>query len=106
MINITFKSEDWELSVSGHAGHGKKGEDIVCSAVSILFYTLAESLTQSASQLKEEPIIQEEDGEGYICCNPKEEYVGNIARTYWTILNGMQLIADNYPDNVTLKVEG
>ena len=106
MINITFNPKTLELSVSGHAGHGKKGKDIVCSAVSILFYTLGESLWQSASMLYEEPLVKEEDGDGYIVCHPKEEYEGNIARTYWTILVGMQMIAEQYPKNVTFKVEG
>ena len=106
MINITFNPKTMELSVSGHAGHGKKGKDIVCSAVSILFYTLGEALWQSASMLYEEPLVKEEDGDGYIVCHPKEEYEGNIARTYWTVLVGFQMIAEQYPKNVTFKVEG
>ena len=104
MIQITFKPKTMELMVNGHAG-GKKGKDIVCSAVSALFYTLGEALIQSASMLCEEPLIKDADGEGYIVCHPKEEYHGNIARTYWTILVGMQAIAEQYPKNVKFTVE-
>lgn len=43
MIDITLKARDnGELSsckVSGHAGYAKKGEDIVCAAVSVLVRT-------------------------------------------------------------------
>lgn len=104
MINITFRPETLELEIEGHANHAEKGKDIVCSAVSCLFYTLGESLWQSASMLYEEPIVKDEEGKGYICSRPKEEYEGNIARTYWTILIGLQMLAEQYPENVTFFV--
>ena len=104
MITITFSPKTYELRVSGHAGHGKKGKDIVCSAVSTLFYTLGEALWQSSPMLCEEPLIKDEEGDGYIVCRPKEEYEGNIARTYWTILVGMQAVAEQYPKNVSFNV--
>jgi uncharacterized protein YsxB (DUF464 family) len=105
MINIVFKPDTLELEVTGHAGHDKKGRDIVCAAISTLFYTLGEALIQSSSMLYEEPLIKDADGEGYIVCHPKEEYVGNIARTYWTILVGMEQIALQYPKNVSFTVQ-
>ncbi len=106
MLNIEFKPETFELKIEGHAGHGNKGEDIVCSAISALFYTLAASLTQSANMLKKAPIIKDKDGNGYLKCKPKEEYAGNIARSYWTILVGFEMIAAQYPENVKFKVAG
>lgn len=105
MINITFKPKTMELEVTGHADHGNKGEDIVCSAVSALFYTLGEALWQSAPMLYEEPIVRDEEGNGYLVCHPKEEYEGNIARSYWTVLVGMQMIASQFPKNVKFTVE-
>lgn len=39
MINVTVYRKDEKIcgiEISGHAGYGKKGEDIVCSAVSVL----------------------------------------------------------------------
>ena len=106
MINITFKPETLEMEIEGHSGHGEKGKDIVCSAISSLFYTLGEAIYQSKAMLVEEPIFKDEEGKGYLCCKPKEEYAGNIARSYWTILVGMEMVADNYPKHVTLKVGG
>ena len=106
MINVTFNPKTLELSLSGHADHGKKGEDIVCSAVSILFYTLAQALIESENMLKDSPIINDEDGNGFISCVPKPEYEGNIARTYWTILIGFQLIEQHYKQNLKIEVLG
>ena len=106
MINITFHPKSLELKVKGHAKHGKKGEDIVCAAISTLFYTLGEALHQSEDMMTSPVVIDDKDGNGYIKCSPKEEYVGNVTRTYWTILVGMELVANNYPNNVTFKVGG
>jgi uncharacterized protein YsxB (DUF464 family) len=104
MIDITFRPETMELTVSGHANYGKKGKDIVCSAVSALFYTLYESLTESEEMLHTEAVFSDVEGEGYICCHPKEEYRGNVELIYWTILNGLQMVADNYPKHVKLTI--
>lgn len=104
MINITFDPKNFELEVSGHAGQDVKGHDIVCSAVSMLFFTLAEALNRSEHMLKKHPIIKIEDGNGYVKCRPKKEYVGSIARTYWTILCGIELLVEEYSDYVTFRV--
>lgn len=105
MINITFKPKTMELVVSGHAGAGKKGKDIVCSAISVLFYTLGDSLMQYTDAMEKEPVVKDVEGEGYIACTPKKEYEANIALVYWTVLNGMQMVAEQYPKNVSFAVE-
>ena len=106
MINITFHPKTFELKIEGHAHHGKKGEDIVCAAISTLFYTLVEALQQSDDMMTSSLSYDDNEGQGYIKCFPKEEYMGNIVRTYWTVLVGMELVANNYPNNVTFKVGG
>lgn len=105
MINITFDPKNFELEVTGHAGQDEKGHDIVCSAVSMLFYTLAQALNCSEDMLKKLPIIKISDGNGYIKCRPKKEYTGNIARSYWTILCGIELLVEEYPQYITFSVK-
>lgn len=106
MIKITFNPEEYSLQIKGHANHGKKGEDIVCAAVSTLFYTLGEALYDSRDMLEEKYTFKDDKGKGFISCRPKPEYEGNIARTYWTILVGFELIAKNYDKNVKLTIVG
>lgn len=106
MINITFDPNTFTLDITGHAEHGKKGEDIVCAAISTLFYTLGESLYATRYMMAEDVIFDDEDGNGHITCKPKEEYEGNVSLIFWTILNGFQLVARNYKKNVNLKVVG
>ena len=104
MIEVNYNSKTLELSIKGHAEHGNKGEDIVCSAASILFYTLAESLTNAKEMLVQNPKIEMEDGKGTISCVPKGKYEANITLIYWTILNGFQLLEENYQKNLKLGV--
>lgn len=105
MINITIDPEQFELKISGHANYDEKGKDIVCAAVSILFYTLADAL-QSTPHIIEKLDKAIGDEESSIKCVPKAEYISNVALMYWMTLNGMQLIADDYSDYVSLNVVG
>lgn len=106
MITIAFNPNTLELEIKGHAGQNKKGKDIVCSAISTLFYTLGQALFDSEEMLEEKPIFKDEDGAGYLMCKPKKEYEGNIARSYWTILEGFELVAKNYPKYVNFAFCG
>lgn len=106
MIDIKFNPKTFTLDVTGHAEHGKKGEDIVCSAISTLFYTLAEALYESRGMLQEDMVFSDEDGNGHISCKPKAEYEANVSLIYWTILTGFDLVAKNYEKNVSLLVVG
>ena len=106
MVDITFNPNTYTLDVTGHAEHGKKGEDIVCAAISALFYTLAESLCNSKAMLTEDVVFSDEDGQGHLSCKPKAEYEANVSLIYWTILNGFNVVAQNYKKNVNFKVVG
>ena len=105
MIKIKFDPEKMELQIEGHANANRKGKDIVCAAVSCLFYTLGESLFQSEKMLKEPPVFRDdEDEEVKICsCIPKEGYAGNIQMIFWTILIGLEGVAKSYPKFIVMK---
>lgn len=105
MIEIKFIPDELTLSVSGHAGMEEKGKDIVCSAVSILFYTLIGSLMNAEEAFDEGDITYRyEDGDGYISCKPKKGWENTVKVIYQTVLIGMELIAENYPEYVKLII--
>ena len=106
MINIEFNPNTLTLDITGHAGHGKKGEDIVCSAISTLFYTLGQALYESKHMMAEDIVFSDEDGNGHISCYPKGVYRANVSLIYWTILTGIELVAKNYEKNVNLLIVG
>ena len=104
MIEITFNPNTYTLDVKGHAKHDEKGKDIVCSAISILFYTLCEAIHNASEMIDGENIVSNEDGNGHLEFKPKPEYEANISLICWTILNGFELMAENYKEYVTLFV--
>ena len=106
MIEIKFKPKNMRVKISGHAGQAEKGQDIVCSAVSILFYTLAQAVMDSEDMLEEEAVIVIDDGNGYVSCKPKKEFLTTIQRTYWTILTGFELLTQEYKDYVSFAIVG
>lgn len=98
MIEIKYNAEGLELSINGHAGYAENGKDIVCSAVSCLFYTLAETLSNSTDYLDGYSINTEK---GHIKAIPKPQYKAVIQRTFYTICTGLSMIAEEFPKNVT-----
>ena len=106
MIEINFNPTNYTLDITGHAEHGKKGEDIVCAAISTLFYTLAESLYDARQMLDEDIQFSDKDGNGYLKATPNNEFEANVSLIYWTVLKGFELVAKTYKEYVTLKVGG
>ena len=105
MIKIAFNPKEMELTVKGHANFDEKGKDIVCASVSILFYTLAFSLKKAQKMLVKDS-LKAEVGEGYslVACKPKGKYTANVESIYWVCLNGLELLADDYPDYVQIEI--
>lgn len=111
MIKASFtRTEDktFLFKIDGHAGQDDSGHDIVCSAASILTYTLAQTMRYVEDQegLELNPIIQLNEGNAIVLVRPKEEYEGEVAQTFFTIEVGFSLLAQNYPQYVELKPFG
>lgn len=109
MLSITVDLKQNSVRMTGHANYAERGKDIVCSAASILFYTLCETLTGYEQGLKNKPRIRINDTvkdgiEAFCSCKPKAEYAHNIAIVLLTVCNGFRLLADGYPNNVALKI--
>ena len=111
MIKASFtRTEDKTLlfKVDGHAGQDDSGHDIVCSAASILAYTLAQTMRYIDGQkgFEAKPVIHLNEGKATILVRPKEKYEGEVLQTFFTIEVGFSLLAHNYPQYVELKMFG
>lgn len=106
MITINFIPDKYTLCITGHAEYDEKGKDIVCAAISTLFYTLAESLYDARQMLDEDMQFSDKDGNGYIKATPNKEFEANVSLIYWTVLKGFETVAKTYKEYVTLKVGG
>ena len=89
------------LRVSGHAGAGKKGEDIVCAAVSVLVDSLAPSLR---SLLAIEPeLLEEREGFSELRIAEKDlegAKAGQINLLLSHVLLALDGLAHQYPEYI------
>ena len=112
MITIKFNtSEDGKaliLEVSGHAGQNDIGKDIICSASSILAYTVAQNASDmhKANKLRKKPTINFESGSAKIIVKPLNDYFDEALHTFYVAETGYRLLAYNYPQYVQLKQFG
>ena len=111
MIRVEFEKEEGKflsLCVEGHSGQAEKGRDIVCSAASILAYTVGQTLVQMNKQgwLKKKPHINLKEGKGLITCIPKEEYFDECLMVFFVAEVGYTLLHNNYPQFVDIKPFG
>ena len=110
MIQASFKRDEKSkaiiMQVKGHAGQDDKGHDIVCSAASILTYTVAQYLTYVHKQngLLKEPHIDIKDGDATIVAKPIEKYEGEVLNAFFVAEVGYSLLAHNYPQYVELNM--
>ena len=102
MVKITYDTNKFALSVKGHAETAVKGQDILCSAVSILTYTLAQNLISNANCLVTEPQINLNDGSAVIICVPKDEYAAEIKQIFDVIMTGFYLLEKSYKKNIKI----
>lgn len=96
------------LSVEGHSGQAEKGQDIICSAASILAYTVAKYVesVNNVNGLSIKPRIDIEDGYMRIVANPTEQYLAEVLNAYFVAELGYDLLAQSYPQYVELKMFG
>ena len=96
------------LKLTGHAGQAEAGKDIVCSAASILAYTVAQALqfVYEEGGLKKKPHLKLEEGNTIIVAKPNEDTYAEVLHTFFVAQVGFHLLAHNYPQYVTLSSFG
>lgn len=108
-VKIYVDSEDniIRYTISGHAGYHVKGQDIVCSAVSVLAQNTLNSLVEvcGVAEEKIDYFISEEKGFLDVTIPSKlDENTKIKAETVLKTLElGIKSIVENYPEYVTLK---
>lgn len=89
------------LNVKGHANFAESGKDIVCSAVSCLCISLANTLVSIGV---DKGCIRMEDGSFFVSATIVENVPGDRAYAegaFDMAVNGLQMIAEQYPDHVS-----
>lgn len=107
MIEITYTRRENKVVIQGHAGAGKKGEDIVCAGVSALANTLAANVRHwdKFQKLDGQPKTFLQEGFGEISCNPKPRYEQSVKQVFTAICAGFELCAVSAPEHVHFTIE-
>lgn len=110
MLKVAFEKDEMELTlrIVGHAGQADMGHDIVCSACSILAYTVAQLVktADDVGDLQCPPEVKLESGDAVISCIPTEDTYYTIMSIYMFAEVGYKLLASNFPQFVELKSFG
>ena len=93
------------MTLKGHAETAPKGEDLVCSAATMMAYTVAQAVQfmYESDKLKKKPKIHIKDGEATIIATPTEDAYAEALHTYWVAQCGAHTLACNYPEAVSLN---
>lgn len=105
MIEVKVCPKKHKIEMTGHAEHDEPGKDVVCAAASMLFYTLAETVSSYPDKVFERTPYLDSGDKNVVICTPKKEWQSCFDVIYQTILNGLNLLEQHYPDNVKIIIE-
>ena len=93
------------MTLKGHSEAAPKGEDLICSAATMLAYTVGQAVQfmYMSDKLKKKPKIQIKDGEAVVIATPKEEAYAEVLLAFWVAQCGAHVLCSNYPENVKLE---
>ena len=95
----------YEVKAKGHAGAGKYGQDIVCAAVSVLMQTLANEV-EEAARAGTVALGDVAHGDGWmkVEVTPTRESCNMVEAWVELVQDGLDALAESYPENVELVV--
>lgn len=95
----------YEVKAKGHAGAGKYGQDIVCAAVSCLMQTLANEVEEAArAGLVALGAVAHGEGWMRVEVTPTCESCNTVEAWVELVQDGLDALAESYPENVELEV--
>ncbi len=99
-LSLIYRSE-------GHAGDAASGQNIICSAASILAFTLANkvSCALKCGWLDEKNVRIKLDADGSViaCIANDEEVFGELARDFMFVGTGYCMLMQSYPEEVEYR---
>jgi uncharacterized protein YsxB (DUF464 family) len=107
MIKVTYHRDLNRVTMVGHAQSGEEGHDLVCASASILIYTLA-SFVENMKEARQvyNPTAELKEGDALISCDAPNKYKGSITLVFDAICGGFELLARDYPDNISYEIRG
>ncbi len=107
MIKVKYNRTYNRVTVLGHAESAPKGEDLVCSAASILVHTLAANVGHmEEAHICTQGIAEIKEGFAKVSCKAVRGYEAVVASIFQAVCVGFEILADKYPENISFKILG
>jgi uncharacterized protein YsxB (DUF464 family) len=105
MVKVVYHRDLSRVSITGHALSGEKGHDLVCASATMLAYTLASFVAnmKEAGQVYN-PKVELNEGDALICCDAPGKYKNSVMLVFDVICGGFDLLAKQYPENVSYEM--
>lgn len=103
-IQVRWKGEPFSLTARGHAGAARNedGHDLVCCAISTIVQTLGVSC---ASLPDVQTTYHQADGFAEILVTGTEAHWDQLVPRFQMAIDGLTVLASQYPQHVSLTVE-
>ena len=103
IVNVNRNNHRYDITIGGHAGFNP-GFDIVCSAASMLTFTLMQALKNEfdAGYMKKFE-MRHASGDVHIFAVPVRECRERVEIIVDTVMLGFEMLADQYPANVQVN---
>ena len=106
MIRAVYHRDQNKITIEGHAYSGEPGQDLICASASMLVYTLAASVeSMKAHGHISGAVIDLKGGDSVVSCEPYEQFKAAITLIFDSICAGYELLAANYPENVSYEIK-
>lgn len=107
MVEVKYDRAHNRLTVQGHAGAAPKGEDLICSAASILVHTLAANVEHmERSGIAENTVLDIREGWAKISCKASRGFESTVASAYQSVCVGFEILARKFPSYISYTVQG
>jgi uncharacterized protein YsxB (DUF464 family) len=98
---IRFQPDKLKLSMAGHAGAARFGEDLICAGLSALWNTLERALSKDRETARRmRPQFTIGDGCRSAACKPLPEAEQDCALLMRAFADGMKQMAEDFPEFV------
>ena len=105
MIKAVYHRKYHRLTIDGHAHSGEPGQDLVCASASALAYTLAANIQNLYRQgAVREPVTRMDPGAAEIRCSAVSRYRSTVTLVFDTVCAGLDILSQQYPENISYEI--
>lgn len=104
MTTIQYRPASYTLTVTGHAGAARRGEDLVCAGLSTLCWSLKRA-AEAVPGYRAAGQVDESGPRFTLRCRPALGLRGRCRAVLEAAAAGFGLLAEEFPDYVKLEVE-